>query len=96
MEPTLDPILRPKHPNRSQDDTKRPLRCIKKPKATMFKNLKKLVFFQVFGYRYLSKEAQETQESTQKAPKEYQDPKRKDPTLKPKTTIFWRQLGSHF
>ena len=68
----------------------------KSPKPQCSKTLKNLCFFKVFGYRCLSKEPQETQESTQKAPKEYQDPKRKDPTLKPKTTNFWRQLGSHF
>ena len=75
MEPTLDPILRPKHPNRSQDDTKRPLRCIKKPKATMFKNLKKLSFFKFLATDTSQKNLKRHKKAPKKHPKNTKIPK---------------------
>ena len=76
MEPTLDPILRPKHPNRSQDDTNTPIRCIKKPKAAMIKNLKKLMFFFKFLATHTSqKKLKRHKKAPKKHPKNTKIPK---------------------
>ena len=62
----------------------------------MIKNLKKPCVFPDFWLHIALHKAQETQESTLKPPKQYRDPKRKNPTLKTKHTKCQRQLGSQF
>ena len=62
----------------------------------MCQKLKKPRFFNVFGYKRLSREPQGAQEGTQNTPKENQDPRGKDPILDPKISFFWKQIGPQF
>ena len=68
----------------------------KNQKAAFSKTLKTLCFFKVFGYRGLSREPQEAQEGSQKAPKEIQDPKKKESKIGPKNYEILDQFWSPF
>ena len=66
----------------------------KEPKTFIFKNLKKpLGFLKVFGYRGLSRKAQEAEEGSQKAPKKSKTPKNRNPKLSPKIIT---KIGTNF
>ena len=67
---------------------KEPSGASKKQKTACSKTLKNHLSLKVFGYRDLSREPQEAQEGSQKAPKEIQDHK--------KGTQNWTQKLSNF
>ena len=67
---------------------KDPSRASKNQTPRCVKSLKNLGFFNVFGYKRLSREPQGAQEGTQNTPKENQDPRGKDPILDPKIRFF--------
>ena len=75
---------------------KEPSGASKKQKTACSKTLKNHLSLKVFGYRDLSREPQEAQEGSQKAPKEIQDHKKRDPKLDPKIIKFWTNFGAHF
>ena len=75
---------------------KEPSGASKKQKTACSKTLKNHWSLKVFGYRDLSREPQEAQEGSQKAPKEIQDHKKRDPKLDPKIIKFWTNFGAHF
>ena len=75
---------------------KEPSGASKKQKTACSKTLKNHLYLKVFGYRDLSREPQEAQEGSQKAPKEIQDHKKRDPKLDPKIIKFWTNFGAHF
>ena len=77
------------------------IKSCKDPKSSMFKNLKKpLVFCRFLGSRGLPREPQETQEGSQKVPRELQNlPKKRSKNRPRKSRVlerFWVRFGSHF
>ena len=69
---------------KQQDEHKRAIRSFKDQKTAFSKPLKNQQFFNIFGSRDLPREPQETQEGSQKAPKQIQDPKKKESKIGPK------------
>ena len=73
---------------KQQDEHKRAIRSFKDQKTAFSKPLKNTWFLHVFGSRGLPREPQEAQEGSQEAPKELQNPKKRDPKLDPKINKF--------
>ena len=82
--PFWNPILEPDLPKKQQDEPKRAIRSFKDQKTAFSKPLKNTLFLHVFGSRGLPREPQEAQEGSQEAPKELQNPQKKESKIGPK------------
>ena len=86
--PFWSPFWDQSGPRGAKMSPKEPSGASKKQKTACSKTLKNHLSLKVFGYRDLSREPQEAQEGSQKAPKEIQDHK--------KGTQNWTQKLSNF
>ena len=99
--PCLQDIFKkPQNTSKSEIFKKPQKSLIQAQKVTFSKNLKKHIFFRFLGSRGLPREPQETQEGSQKIPKELQNLQKKKSKNRPQKSQvlerFWVRFGLHF